>query len=245
MKPKPEQAAANMNARKVELAAARAELERSQAYSQAATILSKLEASLAEHTAKLRNLKVRANGLEGMARGYIERETTICIGRDRDLTELANDLIAGGDLTEVISAARLPLDKTLYAEIRLPEPEDLGMIKQVDFERAAVMALDRAIKLQKLNIATMRRQAIFELSHSLADARATIARRLLAGFKDLNELADQDRGLANQLDATEIQFLKPRPFPNHVLSPEAITWLLECVGEGLIEAAEMTRLGLG
>ena len=54
---------------------------------------------------------------------YIQLERTQCLARD--ITAVANDLIAGKDLDAVITAARLPLEKTLYSTARLAEPEDL------------------------------------------------------------------------------------------------------------------------
>jgi hypothetical protein len=239
---KPEQASANMNARRAELTAARGQLERSHAYSDAAAFLSKLQASLSEHSATLATLKARATRLEEMARLYVQQDRTICL--PGDLTAIAKDVIAGGDLAKIVSADRLPLEKSLYAQLRLAEPDDLPLIKEIDFERAAVMVLNRAIELQKAAVVATQRQAIFELSRSLSSGRAGIARRLLEGLKDLSLLADQDRHLSQQLEPAEIQFLKPCPFPMRILSTEAENWFLECIDNGLIEAGELAGLEL-
>jgi len=233
----------NANERRAWLAAARGELDQNHAYSETQMILSKLQQALTEHSATLAKLRARANRLEEMARGYVERDWTLCF--EGDLTAIANQLISGSDLTQVIAAARLPLDKSLYPKLKFPESGDLETIKEIDFERAAVMALQHAVQLQKKNIVASRRQAIFELNRSLAEPRAAIARQVLKGLKNLNELAGQDRGLAGQLDPAEVEFLKPRPFPMQMLSGETISWFLECVSEGLIEGEEMTALGLG
>jgi hypothetical protein len=240
MKPNSQQVSANVNEkRRAWLASARGHLDRGRAYSEAATILSKLETLLAGHSAMLTTLRARATRLEETARGFIEREGTICL--EGDLTAIANRLISGSDLTQEITAARLPLEKTLYRSMKLPESGDLETIKEIDFERAAVMALQHAIQLQKKNIAASRRQAIFELSKSLGAARATIARQMLASLKTLNDLADQDRALAQELDPAELEFLEPRPFPANVLSMPAANWFSEFVSLGLIDAVEMTE----
>jgi hypothetical protein len=241
MKANSEQASANMNARRAELAAARGQLDRSRAYSEGLTILSKLEGLLAEHSATLKQLKQRASRLEETARRFIEREAVYFEG---DLTAIAKQLISsGGNVTQVITAARLPLEKSIYASLKLPESGDLESVKEIDFERAAVDALQQAIHLQKKNIAASRREVIGELSRSLDNARATIARQLLAGLKTLNSLADQDRALAQQLNQAELEFFKPRPFPANILSTQATEWFLECVSQGLIDSAEMTESG--
>ena len=105
-----------------------------------------------------------------------------------------------------------------------------------------MMALGCAIVLQKKNILAARSQEISELSRSLAGERATTARQLLSLLKNLNERAEKDRGLAHNLYPAELDFLKPTPFPMRILSPEANSWFLQCVHEGLIEAAEISDL---
>jgi len=229
-----------LDAARAQMAGALGAVERSRAYSDATASLLRLEVALSEHSATLADLKMRASRLEETARRYIQREGLICISGD--LTAVAKELIAGGNLREVISEARRPLDKTIYSALRLPEPADLETIKSIDFERACVLALGHAIKLQKATIEVTQKQAISELSHSLASGRATNAREVLAALKTLNELADKDRGLAKQLDPAEIELLKPRLFPRGILSAEASSWFLECVREGLIEAAEISGL---
>jgi hypothetical protein len=237
-----------MKARFAEVAATRGQLERSQANSAALAVLSRLEASLSEHALALKTMIMRSSRLEESSRRYIEMEGKCYEG---DLTALANDLIAGGasetHLREIVSAARTPLEKDFYAGILrgLPEPEDLGTIKDLDFERACCALTKRAIELQKVILVTTRKRGVIELSSSLRDTRAVFARKLLAAIKELNELADRDRGLGNQVEASEIQYLKPKPFPAHMLSGETAAWLIECVSEGLIEAPEVTGIGLG
>jgi hypothetical protein len=238
---KREQRSEQMSARRDELAAVRGQLERSQARSESAAVLLKLEGLLSEHSAALKSFRDAASRLEEMARRYTEQES-ICL--PGDLNAIARNLIAGDDLTKVISAARLPLEQSLYSSLHLPEIDDIGIIKNIDFERAAIQALQRAIELQKTTMAAAQRQAICEFSRSAGETRAMFARELLAAFKTLNELADRDRGLVQQLEASEIQFLRPKPFPKRMLSAEATEWLLECVSEGLIEAPEVTGVGL-
>jgi hypothetical protein len=236
-----------MNARREELAAARAQLERSQANSAALAILSKLEVSLSEHAAALKTMIARSFRLEESARRFIQMEG-MC--HDRDLTAMAKDLIAGGasetQLREIVSAARVSLDKGFYASVlkTLPEPEDIHTIRDLDFERATVMALKRAIELQRVILATTRQRGVVALSGSLRATRAVFARRLLGAIKELNELADRDRGLSHQVEAFEIQYLKPRPFPARMLSDETAAWLIECVSEDLISASEVAGIGL-
>jgi len=232
-----------MDAHKAELAAARGMLERSRPYSDAAMTLSKLEDSLAEHSAEVASLKQRGVRFEEVARRYIERIDGLrCL--DSNPSKLAEDLIAGADLMELVDADRHPLEKECYRRLTLPEPEDLNLIKAIDRERAAVMVLQSAIPLQKKKMAAAQRQAMFELSRSLGGARATIARKVLALYKDLNELVAADRSLTEQLQPSELQLLKPKPFPMSVVSPDAFDWLLDCVQSGLIDASELTASGL-
>ena len=234
------QAATSEQSSRPRLDAARAQMEQMERSDQAKTLLSKLQAWRSEHFAVLGTLKMGANRLKEGVRHYIQSESTQCLAGD--VTAVANDLIAGKDLDAVITAARGPLEKTIYSRIRLAEPEDLIVVRKIDFERGAVMALDRAIELQKKHIASARSQEISELSRSLAGSRAASARQFLSLLKNLNELANQDRGLAHNLAPAELEFLKPRPFPMRILSPEANGWFLECVREGLIDAAEISDL---
>jgi hypothetical protein len=244
---KREQRSQETDARWDEVAVARGQLKRSQANTAALAILSKLEASLSEHAIALKTMIARSSRLHESTRRYIEREGKCYEG---DLTPMANNLIAGGasetHLREIVSAARTPLEKDLYASVArgLPEPEDLHTIKDLDFERACCALTKRAIELQRVILVTTRKAGVIELSRSLRDTRAVFARKLLAAIKELNELADRDRGLGNQVEASEIQYLKPRPFPAHMLSGETSAWLRECVSEGLIEASEVTGIGL-
>jgi len=215
-----------LDAARGQMAGALGTVERSRAYSDATATLLRLQAASSEHSATLEILKARATRLEETARRYIEREGLICMAGD--VTAVAKELIAGGNLREVISAARVPLEKSVYSALRFPETGDLEQVKEIDFERACVLGLDHAIKLQKATIELARKEGISELSRSLAGERATRVRELLAGLKILNELADQDRALAQQLDPAEVKFLEPRPFPMQLFSGEAIAWFLEC-----------------
>ena len=237
-------ATGSMDAHRAELAAARGMLDRSKAYSDAGMTLSKLEALLVEHGAAVAHFKQRGARFEEFARRYIERIDMLrCL--DGDISQLAKELIAGANLMELVDADRIRLEKEGYERLHLPEPDDIEVIRAIDRERAAVMVLGCAITLQRNNMAAAQRQAIFELSRSLGGARATVARKVLALYKDLNVLVAEDRSLTEQLQPSELQFLTPKPFPMRVVSDDAFNWLLSCVESGLIEAAELTAHGLG
>jgi hypothetical protein len=239
----PSTATPRLDAARGQMAGVLGTVERSRAYSDATAILLRLQVASSEHAATLGNLKARATRLEETARRYIEREGLICMAGD--VTAVAKELIAGGDLRQVISAARVPLEKSVYSALRFPETGDLEQVKEIDFERACVLALDHAIKLQKATIELARKAAISELNLSLASSRAIVARGVLAGLKTLNELADQDRCLAEQMDPADLALLSPPPFPaTRILSDHANNWFIDCVKEGLIEDAEISVLGL-
>jgi len=229
-----------LDAARGQMAGAFGAVERGRKYSDATANLLRLETAFSEHSTALGILKMRASRLESTARLYVEREGGICM--DGDVTAVAKEIVAGGNLRDVVSAARLSLDKTIYRALRFPEADDLTAIKEIDFERACVLVLGHAIKLQKAAVLATRSQAISELSRSLAGERATTARQLLTLLKNLNERAEEDRSLAHDLDPAELELLQPRPFPVRILSPEASSWFLECVREGLIEAAEISDL---
>jgi hypothetical protein len=237
------QAATSEQSSRPRLDAARAQMEQMERSNKATELLSKLEAWRSEHFALLGTLRMAASRLEEGARNYVQLDRTQCLARD--VTAVANELIAGKDLDAVITAARGPLEKTLYSMVKLAEPEDLNTIRKIDFERGAVMALDRAIELQKKHIASARAHEISELSHSLAGERAVFARQLLSVLKNLNELANHDRGLLVQKFGSaelDFHFLKPGPFPTRVLGSEARTWFLDCVEEKLLEETEIRDL---
>jgi len=236
-----EQASANMNARRAELALARGQLDRSRGYSEATKVLSNLEAALSEHSSALEKMKTKTSRISEHASRYIDRQGMCLPG---DITAITNEIIRGADLVSVITKARLPLDQSLYRNLKLPEPSDLELVKDLDFERAAVMALREAIRLQKTIVAATRRQSIVEFARSLDGGRAILARKLLAAIRELDDLVGEDRGLAQQLEPTEVQFLHPAPFPMNIASQELRDWLFECVEQGLLQATELNGIRL-
>jgi hypothetical protein len=122
------------------------------------------------------------------------------------------------------------------------DPADLAVLKEFDFERAACDVLKRAISLQKSIVADTRREQILKLNVALAPGRTALARKLLALVGELNDLADKDRGLTQELSPTEVPFLMPRPCPAGILGADAIAWLREFVEQGFIEAHEMSAV---
>lgn len=232
-----EQASANLNARRAQLDAARGQLDRSRAYSEATTVLSNLEAALSEHSSALEKMKIKTSRVCTSAKFYIDRQGMCLPG---DLTAIGQDLIRGNDLRQVLLTARLPLEKSLYRVMHLEEPDDLESVKELDYERAAVMALREAIRLQKTIAAATRRRSIVEFARSLDGTRATLARKLLAALTELNDLVGEDQNLAQQLEPAEVQFLHPAPFPMNITSQELRDWLFECVEQGLLQATELS-----
>ena len=53
-----------------------------------------------------------------------------------------------------------------------------------------------------------------------------------------------DQKLAENLSPEEIAMLKPRPFPLEMLSNDAIAWLLDAIGQRLLDPAEVGDLKL-
>jgi hypothetical protein len=51
-----------------------------------------------------------------------------------------------------------------------------------------------------------------------------------------------DQDLATGLDEDEVAALSPQPFPARILSSAAMSWMMDAVAAGMIEATELTDL---
>jgi len=205
--------------------------------------LSNLESLFQEHSQALQNVRMRCGRLQEEARVFIQREFNSLTG---NVAKLAETLIAGGvtaeHLKRLISTDRLPLDG-FYSKLNLKEADELLLVKDLDFERAAIEVLKQAIRLQKSTIENLRRGEIATLNRSRADEDTKLARAVLAAVDGLNSnpLTQQNRQLAEELQPDEIQLLKPGPFPRRILSADVQRWLSDCVAARLIDAGEISR----
>jgi|SRR5579859_5040596 len=205
--------------------------------------LSSLESLFQEHSQSLQNMKMRCGRLQEEARVFIQREFSSLTG---NVAKLAETLIAGGvtaeHLKRLISTDRLPLDG-FYSKLNLKEADELVLVKELDFERAAIEVLQKAIRLQKSTIDSLRREEIASLNRSRADEHTKLARAVLAAVDSLNSnpLVEQNRRLAEDLQEDEIELLKPGRFPRRILSTELRNWLSECVAARLIDAGEIRK----
>lgn len=210
---------------------------------QARLILSTLESLFREHSQAVEKMRTRCSRVQQEARIFISREL-VCLSSSA--AALAQTLMAGGatpeHLKKLIFTDRQALEKNIYPKLNLKEADDLELLKELDFERAAVDVLREAIRLQKSRINTLRTEEIAALNRSRADEHTKLARAVLAAVDGLNSnpLVEQDRKLAEELGA-EIELLKPGPFPRRILSTELLRWLNECVSGGLIDAGEISK----
>ncbi len=198
-----------------------------------------LRSDLSAHSQSLEKWLATATRLQQDARTFIQRELVCLPGTIPDLVDA---LLAGGHLTEIVTGARKPLQKTLYARLRLTDPEDLETIKKVDQERAAVTLLKHAITSLEEQLDRMRRAAVAEYIGKTQESRSVIARDIIAVLTKLKEVAERDRAIFQSFGTEERRFLRPRPFPDSVFSADASAWFLEAVEQGLIIGDECDRV---
>jgi tetratricopeptide (TPR) repeat protein len=67
-------------------------------------------------------------------------------------------------------------------------------------------------------------------------------RKVLAALGELRRIVVPDQDLATGLDEDEVAALSPQPFPARILSSAAMSWMMDAVAAGMIEATELTDL---
>jgi len=210
--------------------------------------LPELEKSLAEHEASLKMAGAKCSRIDASLRRVIESGSLRCLASDA--RDLASSVIAGVDLSKVVSEDRRALEKTVYARMqigdsRLDIQDDVRLMKQWDWERGAILVLQEAIRLRKQSIAALRKPAILLFCRMIGEARGALARKFLAAVKEAQELMEQESQIAETLKPDELALVQPKPFPAKVVSNEVVEWLLAAVNQQLIRPDDLAGLHLG
>ncbi len=124
----------------------------------------------------------------------------------------------------------------------MSDPNDLACFIEWNRERGGCQILIAAIAIQKKAVAETTRASMERFSKTVAQARAETARQVLVALAELRRIAEPDQALAKGLDEEEIAALRPPPFPLQIVGSDAISWLLDAVSAGMIDAAELSDL---
>jgi hypothetical protein len=81
-----------------------------------------------------------------------------------------------------------------------------------------------------------------KFSRTVAQARSQTARQVLTVVAELRRIVAPEQELATGLEQDEIAALRPKPFPAQILSNDAISWLLDAVSAGMIDAEELINV---
>lgn len=226
-------------------------IDRNRVCGEARQILFQLEGWLLEHSKKLDHQLLLCSRFSGGAQRIVQNGNMACL--EDDPVVLAGQLIAGKSLAEIIldQQERTQL-KRFHDSICFNEggpgivggEGDLALYKQWDGERAAVLILRAAIKLQKRALLEKTKISMEKFSRDVAEIRSVTARDFLAALVELKCAVEPDQRLVEGLEPDEIACLRPRPFPLQILSSEAIQWLLDAVDQKMISAAELGGLQL-
>jgi hypothetical protein len=229
----------------------RAWVERDAEDNEAKSLLSQLESSLKERSAELKRAVIRCSAFHEDVQRIVAHESILCV-KD-DVTALALRLIAAKHLDpaqqitplliQIIQGQQTLLDP-LYRKIDfgIGCSDHLAIFKQWTVERAAIEILQRAIKLHKASMVVKGPIAMEKFSRAVAGIRSEVARDLVAKLAELNSIADRDRHLGDGLDASDIQVLRPKPFPLRFLSSEAIAWLMDAISQQLLAPTALRDL---
>lgn len=220
-------------------------LDRTASCQESRSILNRLQVSLSEHQTKLEQETLRCARLLDEAGRMFRGGASACVRTDA--TVLAIQLIAGKDLEARMRELILEEQKLLdpfYNKIYFGEgnADHLAFFKGYDAERAAVLILTAAIRLQKRTVASVIWNSMQKFSHAIAPARAETARAVLAAIAQIQTLVKADQALVEGLSADELQQLRPGPFPVQLLGNEAHSWILDAISEGMIDPAELGNL---
>ncbi len=227
----------------------RAMMDRASATNRARVLLAQLQEWLDDHEKALITATHRTSRLSENVRQIVNNGTCRCMVNDPSL--VAAELIQGKDLNDILlEVERDPQMQRFYAAINftggqrdvVSDPGDLAAFKQWNRERGAVILLRTAVEIQKkalreINVVSMQR-----FSKTVAQARVETARKVLAALAELRRIVFDDQQLAKNLDEDEINALRPKPFPQQLLGPEAMAWLCCAVSEGIISSSELSDL---
>jgi hypothetical protein len=229
-------------------------LDRNRVCGEARQTLSQLGVWLVEHTKALDQQFLRCSRFKGGVGRVVQNGTVMCM--ESDPAVLARQLLAGDRSLEdiILGEQERPQQKAFYASIRFNEEaapdvvssadSDLPIFKRWNFERAAVMILQAAIKIQTQAVLTKTKLSMQKFSRELAEIRSVTARDLLTVLVELKSAAESDQRLAEGLEPDELACLVPRPFPRAFLSAEAISWFTDCIAQRMIEPSELAVLSL-
>jgi hypothetical protein len=224
-------------------------IDRQRATGNARSLMSQLEMWALEHDRALRAVEQHCSRLSEGVRRVISNGTVRCLSADPAV--LATQLIAGRDLSEITSEQESSPDlQHFYASLNftsggrdmVTDPGDLELFKSWNRERAACTILQAAIRLHKKSMSAINSVSMEKFSRTVVQARVTTARQVLALLGQLRQIVLPDQDLATGLNKDEIAALRPRPFPPQILSSAALSWMMDAVAVGMIQAAEVTDL---
>jgi hypothetical protein len=226
----------------------RAWLERNKVCDDTRIVLGQLQLWLQEHFKTLDAKAARCSRFSADIMRMISNGGTRCLLSPPDV--LAAQLLAGRTLDVIILEEQgLPQMKQMYGNIRFVSgpnivggADDLMVFKEWDAERAAIQILKEAIAQQKKIVAAITKSAMEKFSKTVSQARVETAREVLVAVAQLRLIVEPDQALANGLGEDEIDALRPKPFPRHLLSSEAIKWMLDCVEEKILTPEELSGL---
>jgi hypothetical protein len=150
-------------------------------------LLSKLESTLAEHILELNALREKCGELRNEAvQHFLEYANHRCIAGEPNALGL--QLIAGNDLMRLVALDRMAL-AGFYGKLAIEfDSESIGMIKDFDNERAAVLIVQEAVSEIKKRIraeATARKSSAE--TRASAQSRSSVLRRFLAAARRIIE----------------------------------------------------------
>jgi ribosomal protein L20 len=224
-------------------------MDRERATGTARSTLAQLEGWLSDHEKEFKVAEQRCCRLPQTVRRVVANGTVLCLAEDVNL--LATQLIGGKDLgTILLAQEKSPILDRFYRSINftgstpdlVDDPEDLEVFKAWNRERAALEILKSAIRLQRKAMSAINTTSMEKFSRTVVQARAATARQVLAALGELRRIVVPDQDLATGLDEDEVAALRPRPFPTRILSSDAMSWMMDAVAVGMIEATELIDL---
>lgn len=218
-------------------------VEREKLCGEARTVLMRLETWLAEHTAALTRTEMLCSRLDHEGAGRLVRQgTTRCLNNSAE--DLAKQLLRGKNLAEMVREEQRQLE-AFYSSLNFgANSSDVVPFKLWDAERASCAILTSAISIQKKEMAWVLATSMERFSEAVRGTRSETGRAFLSALAEMKHAVAADQKLAENLSPEEIAMLKPRPFPLEMLSNDAIAWLLDAIGQRLLDSAEVGDLKL-
>ena len=239
---KPEEISRNLVVRK-------AFLERERVAGDARQLLNTLETALAERERALKLTADRCSRLSESVRMLVQNSNFRCLGSDPSL--LARQVLEGRDLEDIMrEESRDPMLAKFYKSIdfgsSLPDtvvdPDDSRLFQTWNGHRGAIEILQTAVRLQKKTVRDLNKTAMAKFSAAVSPSRVATVRRVLELLAELRSATAAEAEISRGLDSAELEELRPRPWPIQPLSSDAITFLLDSVAAGMINAAELRDL---